>query len=157
MLSLKFLALISHFIYTDKMSDKFANEVLFDGLIVPPHVALSYSVDGQDTYSSYEVFVGQDSIGEFTLGVGMSKGWVWHSESFRYKVGGLAGAYYNNDVAWGSMNDRLTVNLTQKHAVVPLVGAEVIVEYEVGNYVFVMTNRVMPTITTHTVGVGYSF
>ena len=158
LITVKSFIIITHFLYTPKMGKLFDNEIGLEGLIAPPHFAINVAYSpSKGRYASFEGFVGEDSIGSRTAGFGASYGVLWDNRFVDFKLGGILGGYYNDNKKWGSMNDSVTIDFSDLHSVAPLIGFEAVVEGKFGNYSVVFNNRIFPTITTHTLCLGYNF
>lgn len=156
--SAKFLMLVAHFQMVGNIEQKFENRLDRNGDIIPPHFSLGLGKEVGDAYWNIEFFGGTDSIGSGTVGGGVSGGILGCNDVFCIRFGGVLGVYGNNELNWRKYNDSMTINVSKNWALVPMVGAEVVIVKELSeNFNLILTNRNFFVISNLTLGVEYSF
>ena len=158
--------LTHHYSYLN--ADRFANQVSADGRTINnPLYGMTYTwSEKRETYGSFSVFGGEDSIGSPMHGIMTSAGFGdIHSSGVQF--GAVWGLYFYDEDAWEELfYDREAKTPSWLYAyygdqfrgVNMIFGIELNLKLDITDSVFIkFRNTFTPMISNHSVGLGFEF
>lgn len=155
--------------YSKLNADRFANQVSEDGRTINNRLyALTFSSKeiGSDTYSSFSIFGGQDSIGSPMHGF-LFTGGFGEVNKTGLQIGAIWGMYFYDEDAWREkFHDRVAQTPSwlvatygeQFNGINMVFGVELNLVLSLSDSVFIkFKNNFTPMLSNHSVGLGFSY